>query len=109
MAYKQATINKTFKLNLHDALGKLADEHAINFIDYSVFCNGIIDIHSSNAAKNIQDFINDEQSNKPLITAKKSGLLRWEDYCSNAFLQSLEDKRGFKSQGICIIQINDNT
>lgn len=107
MAYKQATINKVFKLKLHDALGKLSQQLSINYIDYSVFSNGIADIHISDSGKNILFFVNDEQSSKPLITAKKNNLLRWEEYCSKEFLQSLEDKRGFKSQGICIIKIND--
>ena len=106
MAYKQATINKIYNLNFNEALGNLTHKLALNFVDYSLFQNGIIDIHSSDQAKNIQDFINDEKSNKPLITAKNNTLLRWEDYCSKTFLEKLEKKRGFKTQGVCIVRIN---
>ena len=106
MSYQQATINKIYHINIQKAVGSLQSKYDLDFLDYSCFENGIISTYSSNDGEDIHYFLNDKHSEKPLTTAKRSGLLKWESYCSTDFLKEIEKKTGYPTQGICILRIN---
>ncbi len=95
--------NQQPSIQIHEALGAIAQQYQIAFIDYAIIQNNAIRVYSSDLQNNLIYPLSMQTLSACQLEAHKNKILPWEKYCLPQFQTFCQNEKGFTPNGIDII------
>ena len=91
------------KIKINDALGDIAKQYQIVFVDYAIIQNNTISVYSSDLQNNLLQPLLVHTLSTNQLEVHKNKILPWEKYCLPQFHSFCQNEKGFTPNGIDII------